>query len=262
MQEMDTGVDTGLKAPVFADDTPYAVYAVELQFRDRLLGGRPKDPSIIQKWLTRTTGVTERQELARFAARVATENGIDLGYTEEEIALMEPDELDELLKRQGELLKAAGESYVQQSGSGFARDADGGLYISDYQVKAALKEVTNILFAGERWGKTKKGPKSFIAERVHVKPQRILLGAYEPDGVAQITGTPSGPTGKRNVVSHYEFVEQPLVEFDLHVAQDAITKAQWAQIWVLAGDNGIGAARNYGNGTFDVVSWEKVKNYK
>jgi hypothetical protein len=256
----EAGIEVGALTPVFSRETPYAVYRTTLAFRDKLLGGRPKDPAIIQKWLARTTGVTERQELARFAARVAAENGLDLGYTEEELALMEPEELEALLKEQSALLKQAGESYLEQSGSGFARD-ENGLYISDYQVKAALKEVTNILFAGERWGKTKKGPKSFVAERVHIRPQRIHLGRSEPHGVLQITGTPSGPTGKRNVVSHYEYVERPTVEFEVLVAQDAISQGRWALIWTLAGDNGIGAARNYGHGTFDVVGWERVKGY-
>lgn len=258
MTELSAGAQT--RTPVFDTDAPYALYTATLQFRDRLLGGRPKDPSIIQKWLARTTGLTERQELARFAARAAMENGIDLGYAEEELALMDPEELDQLLQRQSELLKEAGEAYVEQSGSGFARD-ENGLYISDYQIKACLKETTNILFAGEKWGKTGKGPKSFVAERAHIKPPRIHLGRSEPDGVLQITGTVSGKSGKRSIVSHYEYVSRPTVVCEIYVAQDAIPRTKWAQIWVLAGDNGIGAARNFGHGQFDLVEWTRTKDH-
>ena len=42
--------------------------------------------------------------------------------------------------------------------------------------EAALKESVHILYAGDRWGKTKKGPKSFVAERVFLEGDRIYLG--------------------------------------------------------------------------------------
>src|SRR5215210_4150825 len=84
------------------------------------------------------------------------------------------------------------------------------------------KESTNVLFAGQRWGKTKKGPKAFVAERVFVKEDIIQLGVGEPTGTFEFTGHVSDKAGQRAVLTAYEYVERPEVSFHVMVVNDCI----------------------------------------
>ncbi len=122
-----------------------------------------------------------------------------------------------------------------------------------------LKESTNILFAGERWGVTRKGPRSFVAERVFVEPDKLWLGRQEPSGVELMVGHLSGPTVPRSTLGYHEYVEQPALEFTILAVREALTREQWADIWVLAQENGFGALRSQGFGRFYLDRWELEK---
>jgi len=130
-----------------------------------------------------------------------------------------------------------------------------GLYVEARQVKALLKECTNILFGGERWGPTRKGPKSFLAERVFVEPDRLYLGVQQPSGLELLVGHVNGPTGPQSTLGYHEYVLEPDLEFSVLVLRDVITADQWADVWALAEQIGFGAVRSQGYGRFRVVSW-------
>lgn len=239
------GVFDALKGDVFA------VYQATLGFEEKLMGGIPKDPKIVQGWLRSKAGVTEADELARFAARTMEENGAELGLSPTALAEMEAEQIFDHLE-------TAAEGYAAEKQTcGFKVD-DEGLYIEDRQIKAMLKESTNVLFAGERWGKTKKGPKSFVAERVFVRPRRIHLGVMEPDGVELVCGHVTDKMGKRSTLGYHEYVERPTIDIELEVVRDELTSAQWPQLWLHAQANGLGALRSQGFGRFEVTRWERV----
>ncbi len=227
---------------IFADVSSelYTTYRVVIAFRDRLVGGIPKSPDVIDGWIRTSTGVDDVEERRQMLLRTLQELGADVdGDTS----------YDDLV--------AASKQLAVNQGTGFKQDEQG-LYIEDRQVKAMLKECTNILFAGERWGKTRKGPKSFLAERVFVSPARIHLERMKPDGADLFIGHVSGPQGPQSTLQHYEFVEQAQIEFEVQVVKDVIEPQHWPQIWLLAQENGLGAKRSQSFGRFDVVAFEPV----
>jgi hypothetical protein len=230
---------------VFSDKDMWDKWAVKLQFRDKLLGGIPRDPKVIEGWLRAKAGVDKDWEVQQMMRRTLQELGVEV-----------PQEatLDQLLELSETM--AANQNTV-----GFKVD-DNGLYVEERQVKAMLKEVTNVLFAGEKWGKTRKGPKGYLAERVFVTPSRISLGRKEPDNVELVIGHVTGPQGPRSVLAYHEYVEQATIEFKLMVVKGTMDtpgkKDPWRDMWLLAQENGLGALRSQGHGRFDVIRWDKL----
>jgi len=224
-------------------DELFITYRVGIDFRDKLMGGVPMNPKIIEGWLRSKMGVTDDDEVFILMRRTLEDLGAELPA--------EPT-VDDLI--------AASEALadVKQT-NGFKRDDDG-LYIESRQVKAMLKEVTNILFAGTRWGPTRKSPKGFFAERVFPADDRLHLSRTEPDGVDLFIGHVSGPNGQQSTVTYYQYVQRASIEFDLLVTKDAeeVIAEHWPTMWLLAQENALGALRSQGFGRFDVVGWEKV----
>jgi len=141
--------------------------------------------------------------------------------------------------------------------NGFKLD-ESGLYLEARIIKSAIKENVNIRFASQRWGPTKKGPKSFAAERVFIDPARIYLDRAEPDGLELFLGHVSGPRGPQSTLTYYEYVEGPRISFEVSVEDDCIKPEWWAEIWQSMQRNGLGALRSQGHGQFDIVRWERV----
>jgi hypothetical protein len=146
-------------------------------FRDKLIGGVPKDPRLIEGWLRARAGLQDAQEIRQAMLRTLGELGVDV----------QEDTTFEQLEQATAALAA------RKQTTGF-KVSERGLYVEARQVKAMLKESTNILFVGERWGSTRKGPRSFVAERVFVEPDRLWLGVDEPSAVELMIGH-LGPDG-------------------------------------------------------------------
>lgn len=226
-------------------DTPAAStfthYQARIQFRDKIMGGIPKSPKIIEGWLRAKAGIEKEEEIKQATLRTLLELGAEVS----------PDMSYEELARASEHLAG------QRQTNGFKVD-EKGLYIESRYIKSMLREVTNILFAGDRWGKTKKGPKSFLAERVFINPDHLSLGVMEPDGIELFIGHTTGPQGRQSNLTYHEYVEHAAIDFKVMVAEDAVPLDAWAPLWVLAQENGIGALRSQGHGRFDIERWEKV----
>jgi hypothetical protein len=249
---MDTGGCFGATPALVASlpiDTPgvldnqsqlFVHYDAQLTFRDKLLGGVPKDPKLIEGWLRAKAGLESGQELRRALLRTLSELGLNAsGETTSE-----------------DLIHASEELVARRLTTGFKR-GEQGLYIEARQIKALLKECTNILFAAERWGPTRKGPKSFLAERVFVQPDRVWLGTDAPDGLEQVVGHLSGPTGPVSTLGYHEYVVRPTLTFSVWVVRDLISASQWADVWVLAQEIGLGAVRSQGHGRFQLTRWSR-----
>lgn len=225
---------------IWDDNELFAKYRVSLRFTDRVMGGVPQRPEMIESWLRqRITGGDE--EVRLMMIRTLDELGVDAPVD------MSMDDLYAAAKRVAK----------EQHGNTFRRDQNG-LFLAAYQIKAALKENTNILYAGDRWGKTKKGPKAYLAERVFVDEDRVHLGRDEPDGMHLQVGHVTGPQGPRSTLTYYDYCEQPSAQFTVSSLQDCIEPDQWKMVFLAMQRNGVGALRSMGYGQFKVTGFDRV----
>lgn len=236
---------------IFADAlklSNFALYEVEIQCIDKLVGGVPKDPDTIKKWL---------------AARMEMGEANLIELAEETIAMMldankaEPttDEiLDVLVSKVG-------------SGNGFKSNpniANGQLLFEGRCLKSMLKEACNVAYPGIEFpGKPvglKKGLMRAMNERVFVEELYIPLGVWEPDipneqRIKHIM-TPQGPRSAINVV---DIVTNPNLVFHVRVQDDFMTRETWARVWEIAENIGIGADRARSDGRFELVRFDLIE---
>lgn len=233
-------------------------YRVTLQFTGVVCGGTPNDPKIVEGWLKARAGITDEEEMAAAVGRTLAELGISLD------TVRTPEALDAVVERISD----------EKHRCVFKRNSKG-VIIEGRQVKAGLKEATNILYAtlkkDERWTKTKKAPRSVVAERIFVAEEQInLLRDGQPipqaDDVLTVAGHISGPQGDRAALSRYEIVHQPQIVFHLLVSTDPRTgeedpdlnAGRIGHILAHMERNGLGALRAQGAGQFKVVRLEKL----
>jgi hypothetical protein len=245
LEETDTrlnGTSRSEPGGVFASSSRvFDRWHARLVFRERLIGGVPKDPRLIEGWLRAKAGLEDSQEIRQAMLRTLSEVGVEVSA----------DMTFEQLERASAVLAG------RKQTTGF-KVGECGLYVESRQIKAMLKESTNVLFGGERWGPTRKGPRSYVAERVFVDPGRIWLGVDEPAGVELMIGHLMGPTGPRSTLGYHEYVDKPVLEFCVLAVRGSVAAEQWADIWVHAQENGFGALRSQGFGRFYVDRWEPV----
>lgn len=238
---------------IFQSAEVFTSYRATLQFRSQVFGSTPSDPKIIEGWLRSKAGIGSDEEVKRALLRTLEEVGVEVSDE------MTYEELDAAAKKVG---SQRGLNVFKRAR--YSPDHPPVLGIEGRIIKAAIKEDTNILFAGQRWGKTLKGPKAFVAERVFVHERFIPFqrpdGTFytDPTSIEQIVGHVQTPKGPRSVLVYHEAVDQPRITFHVLVTKDAVTPAQWAEIWVQAEENGLGGARPMGHGTFDILEWEQV----
>jgi hypothetical protein len=221
----------------------FQLYRARLEFRNKVLGGVPKDPQLIESWLRSRAGISDQEELRQAWLRTLLEIGVQVADT------MSFEDAVEASK------KLAADKVT----NGFKVERSRGLYLEARQVKAGIRETINILYGGTRIGPTRKGARSYVAERVFITPDKLFLDRREPDGVELLVGHISGPQGPRSVLSYHEYVQAPAaLEFTVMVAEDAVPEEWWARLWTLFEQNGLGAVRSQGYGTFDLVRWDKL----
>jgi len=245
-------------ASVFANhlSAVYTYRRVTVQFVSRIYGGVPLRPDVIEAWIRKGTGIDQKQELAAVVRRTILE--------------LDPELADQAKSMSAyDLMKLASEKLAtSQSSVGFKRD-NTGLFIESRQIKAGLREATNILYAGKRWGETKKGPKAWLAERVFIGPERIYLNvpgvdgemapAKEPTDLDLFVGHVTGPQGPRSTLTYYQFVDRPRIQFLVATVQDGVILTEWPSIWSLLENLGFGALRSQDAGRFEVIEWEEAE---
>jgi hypothetical protein len=227
----------------------FARYRVALTFTGRVMGGVPQKPEIIESWLRqRITGGDE--EVTVMMLKVLDELGVDVteGMSMEE------------------LHAAAKQIAAQQHGNTFRRD-ECGLFLSAYQVKAAMKECVSILFPysekQNRMGPTQKAARAFWAERVFVDEERLHLTRdgqplTEPDGVHLQIGHITGPKGPRSTLTYYDYCDQPTIAFTVSSLQDMVKQEMWRDTFLAMQRNGIGALRSLGYGQLKITAFDKL----
>lgn len=228
-------------ASVFEEKDLFTTFNVEIQFRNKVLAGVPKNPKIIEGWLRSKAGITEEEEVRQAMIRTLVELGAEVT----------PD------MTYNQLVEASDRLAGVKSTLGFKQN-DSGLILEDRQIKAAIKEAVNILYAGDRWGVTKKGPRNFTAERVFISPPDInfLPARSEPDGVELLIVHANTPQGPRSSLSYHEYMYKARIQFTLLSLRNEIEPQQWAEIWTVAQEGGLGSCRSQSYGRFDVTKWD------
>jgi hypothetical protein len=206
-----------------------------------IVGGTPADPAKLEGWLKSkfpdaTTNSRILDQLKEVAKEIAQETG------------QAPDPAD-----------IAEQVAVDKHLNCFKRDAlTGNLIIEGRQVNSMLKEVTNIRFAKERWGPTKKGAASWLVEHMFILDDSISLGVTQPTEVVERFVH----TWRGNAISHDEVVRGAQISFTIAtdaLADSVLTPQVWEELWTTAEFTGLGAVRSQGYGRFAVTKFDKVK---
>ncbi|HJS83813.1 MAG TPA: hypothetical protein VJ742_13385 [Nitrososphaera sp.] len=202
-----------------------------------LVGGIPTDPKVAEGWLkAKLVPANDEETITQKVAETMAERGITADEAVKEVAAL-------------------------KTLNGFKRDGSG-LYIEGRQLKACIKEAANIRWPKARWGISAKGTKSFWAEHVFVAEDRLYLGVDEPTNVQQRFVSTWRGTGIQNeeYVENAEFDFTVLTDFDFSTVKADVSSDVFADLWVTAEQNGLGASRSQGYGKFSVISWGEAVN--
>lgn len=198
-----------------------------------IAGGTPTDPKVAEGWLKKQLGVTDEEQIRQLVAKLVVERGITA-----EQALAEANDLKLL--------------------NGFKRD-EKGLYIEGRQLKSGLKEAASVAVAAGKlslrgWGKTNKNLLNYLSEHVFVVEERLHLGVAEASGVNQRFVH----TWRGDAIQYEEYVTDAKIHFTVITDHD-FTRKEWGMIWLTGQQQGIGASRSQGYGTYELVEWEQVE---
>lgn len=196
-----------------------------------IVGGVPSDPKVAEGWIKAKVKDTDDRIQEMIAQTI-----IDRGVTSEE-AIRIVNEMKNL--------------------NGFKRDENGFLYVEGRQLKAALKEAVSVTAAAGKikqtgWGITKKWIKGFFPEHFFVVETKLSLGVTEPTGIIQ--NFPHTFNGSS--IQYQEYVEDVRIQFTV-IADWKFTKKDWAMIWLTGQNQGFGASRSQGYGTYTVTRWDE-----
>jgi hypothetical protein len=231
---------------IFADAlklSNFARYRVEIQCIDKIVGGIPKDPDTIKKWLESRLEMGDAAliELANETIEMMVQANNEEPKTEEI--------LDALTTKVG-------------TGNGFKR-LDGQLVFEGRCLKSMLKEAANTAYPGVDYpGKPaglKKGLMRTLAERVFVEELYVPLGVEQPSDTEQRIKHIMTPQGPRSAINVVDVIDKPLLSFTVRVLDDFMSEEVWARVWEEAEYIGIGADRARSDGRFELVTWEKLE---
>lgn len=198
-----------------------------------IAGGTPTDPKVAEGWLKTKLGIDKDDLIREKVAETMLERGVTA------------DEATSIVSESKHL-------------NGFKRD-ENGLYIEGRQLKAALKEAASVAVAagnlkGRGWGATNKGLLSYVAEHIFVVEERLHLGVTEASGVNQRFVH----TFRGSGIQYEEFVNDAKVDFTV-ISDHDFSAREWAAIWLSGEQQGIGASRSQGFGTYEVTRWDPIK---
>ena len=239
---------TKLPVSVFADYEdkvwPFT-YDIVLTVKD-LHGGRPQDPRVVEGWIR--SKIIDNDERLR---RLVQEAWQGLGYSEEDMS--DPAKIEEAITEAGK--KALNGFYRMPKTDEFPR---GELAVEGRQIKAMLKEATNIAYPWKATPPRKymgKSMKGALSEHAFVVEDFIPLGIDEPDGVdVRFSSTSTG----RRAITREEFLERVEVPFTMVTDMD-LKQEVWAKIFVTGQMQGFGTSRSQGYCTFKVTTFDLRK---
>ena len=233
-----------MNKPLLDSTVLYERYRVTLKIREKLFGGVPKNPDLIEAWVKARTGYD-----------------------------------DELTKAQTkEALETQTEEIAAGSGmwTGFASD-DVGIFLHTRNVKAMFRESSTLLGITQK----KRGSKQIIQHGFEVKGcvvKNSKLATSEShvyfmkdDNILAVPdGSEEGPIhvmtaqGPRTALKRQDFVEEAMLAFDVWILKtESAEKRHLGEkdlhhMLTHAQENGLGASRSQGNGKFDVIEISRL----
>lgn len=209
----------------------WKLFSLQMQFRDRLMGGIPKNPDLIKDWLE----ARKPSESALATRQAAGETIVPVATLAKEV-------------------EETVEAVEERAWTGFQSD-DNGLFVRSDHVKAHLKDCANVLrkFVDVTAFRAK------LADHVFPEPPRIYL--HVDSTTDDVVQAPTGywehpvhvmtPKGKRSALKRTDYVSQPLIELNLRVLDDdVITEKHLRDILEYGSIHGFGAERGLGNGQY------------
>jgi hypothetical protein len=262
-------------------------YKGELVVRE-ICGGVPADENTAESWiktkLKDTRSDAEVRELVEKTKReirethAAARHAMTEGHVQEagdllvmeDLSGLQADLMDDLTAEGLERMAVAKSAKDLAGLNIFKQTREGVLHIEGRQLKAALKEAVAVAanagkITTKGWGRPdnasyKKGIKQWFPEHVFVVDE--ILPLYREDG-SPVTSPDETlqkfvHTHRGDAISYEECVRGAHIRFTVKT-DVPLSEEEWAMIWLSGQDQGLGASRSQGFGTYTVVSWEKVK---
>lgn len=209
---------------------------VEIQIRDRILGGKPSSLDAAQAML-KARGMDD------FVAQA--EDIVDPTARAAEAARIAQDE----------------------GKCEFSRRTDKpGIYIPSNNIKAGLKENWSVLgFRNQvRGSRGAMAEGMFVVGPGNTVDSDWIYIAEKPDGVQQSVAHTTGPSGPIAAIKRNEFVIRPKLVFDIMIANanavsDKIGDDELAKTLVHMAEHGVGANRSQGYGKFDIIGVAEIQ---
>lgn len=228
----------------FNDDHLYNFFRIGLKFRERVYGGIPKSSELIDKYVSSKFGV-ENTDLAEKLKE-------EVGLRDEEV-----DNADrvEKLKEEADLKEE-----LEKVTTGF-KVKDGEPYISNYQIKAMLKQAANRLKITSK----KKGAKQDIVDGLFLADPKVFLKvngnlAEQPLPTEEFAGHVTTPHGKRSILKASEYVEEAYAEFVVRLIHTSIlSPKELLDCFLLGQEIGLGSNRSFETGKYDLEVFEKTE---
>jgi len=248
----------------------YNRWMVGIQMQDRIYGGIPKNPKLIEAWLKKNTEFNDE-------------------ITDRQIA-----ETIECLNPTPE--KTLAEA-VELNSVGFFNHPDLGLWIHSRGIKAMFKECAMMLrfnnshlgykqilqhgfeikCANFKWGVTNKRPAYKLSDVIDgaeedaptwlpLTPSMMIpLGRKKPTGLEQKPIRISGPQGERSALKRIEYCVGVDIDFQVwqlktdphelrHVSEQEIKI-----MLTLGQENGLGADRSQGHGKYNMMIFRRME---
>jgi hypothetical protein len=226
-----------------------------------------RSPAEVQQLVDQTKAeLRESHAAARGQAEVAEDFQRELGERGD-VTVLTPIELGDDELNNLAIAKAAQDMAGLNM---FKRTPAGVLYVEGRQVKAALKEAVSVAanagkVSTKGWGNPdnaayKKQLKGWFPEHVFVPEKTLPLSredgseVTDPDGILQ----KFVHTHRGDAIGYEEYVENAVVRFTVKTDVE-ISDKDWAMIWLTGQEQGIGASRSQGFGTYTVTEWEKAR---
>jgi hypothetical protein len=246
---------------------------------DQICGGVPQDDKTAESWIraklkdTRSEPevqalVAQTREELRITREQAGREAADTASIAGEEDVTEPDA--EPLTEQELLDEAVAAAAREMAGLNvFKRTEHGILYIEGRQVKAALKEATSVAanagkITTKGWGSPdnasyKKAIKGWFPEHVFVPETVVELRRKDGQPVTREDGILQKfvHTHRGDAIGYEEYVNDALLRFTVKTDVEMKEK-DWAMIWLTGQDQGLGASRSQGFGTYQIVLWEPI----
>jgi len=205
-------------------------YSVIVQVKDRIVGGIPKSPDMIEGWVL-GKGVDElkREEISKNVLA-----NLDVS-----------DAVDEAIAKQW---------------TTFLGNEKDGYYIEPRQVISMFKDGIRV----KELNKVVPALTSKFSHGVRVKPEKIYLGK-KIDGWAEKPLSVMTAKGPRTALKRFDYILAPKLAFEIWIAcnmKDATGKDRTDEIIRLlldwGQDEGIGASRSQGEGLYEIVKVEEI----